>query len=230
LRFISATQTRQKLSFEAEVSRETNAVKTMSAIAIILIVNCLVPSLEAKDIIRDKSPDGKFALRITKEDVGWGAAIINLKSKDDVVGLEIYQNFTEEAHLVWSKDSQRVAYFEPDRRGGSTTVYFRKGSVFEEVSLPYGNFPACEEKPVEKNSDDKYVKALEATTRPVKWLHSGELVLAEHSESLMESGATRACGQTITIAFDSDHKASVKSAKQDDSPQATLSHSGLGDR
>src|SRR5438309_911929 len=56
--------------FEAEVSRETNAVKTMSAIAIILIVNCLVPSLEAKDIIRDKSPDGKFALRITKEDVG----------------------------------------------------------------------------------------------------------------------------------------------------------------
>ena len=114
MRFISATQTRQKLSFEAEVSRETNAVKTMSAIAIILIVNCLVPSLEAKDIIRDKSPDGKFALRITKEDVGWGAAIINLKSKDDVVGLEIYQNFTEEAHLVWSKDSQRVAYFEPD--------------------------------------------------------------------------------------------------------------------
>ncbi len=63
------------------MSRETNAVKTMSAIAIILIVNCLVPSLEAKDIIRDKSPDGKFALRITKEDVGWGAAIINLKSK-----------------------------------------------------------------------------------------------------------------------------------------------------
>ncbi len=143
MRFISATQTKQKLSFEAEVSRETNAVKTMSAIAIILIVNCLVPSLEAKDIIRDKSPDGKFALRITKEDV----------------------------------------------------------------------FPACEEKPVEKNSDDKYVKALEATTRPVEWLHSGELVLAEHSESLMESGATRACGQTITIAFDSDHKASVKSAR-----------------
>jgi len=70
-------------------------------------------------------------------------AIINLKSKQDVVGLEIYQNFTEEAHLVWSKDSQRVAYFEPDRRGGSTTVYFRKGSDFEEVSLPYGDFPAC---------------------------------------------------------------------------------------
>ena len=105
----------------------TIGVRTISAFAVILVGYCLVPSLEAKDIIRDKSPDGKFALRVTKEGEGWGAAIINLKSKQDVVGLEIYQNFTEDAHLVWSKDSQRVAYFEPDRRGGSTTVYFRKG-------------------------------------------------------------------------------------------------------
>ena len=194
--------------------KPTIAVRTISAIAVILIANCLLPSLEAKDIIRDKSPDGKFALRITKEDEGWGAAIINLKSKKDVVGLEIYQNFTEEAHLVWSKDSQRVVYFEPDRRGGGTTVYFRKGSEFEEVSLPYDDFPPCEEKPAEGGSGDKYLKTIEATTRPVKWLPSGDLVLKQHSESEMESGATRDCGQTITIAFDSDHKASVKSAKQ----------------
>ena len=189
-------------------------MERISAFAVILIG--LVPSLEAKDIIRDKSPDGKFALQITKEDEGWGAAIINLKSKKDAVGLEIYQNFTEEAHLVWSKDSQRVAYYEPDRRGGSTTVYFRKGSEFEEVSLPYGDFPACEEKPSEKDSGDKYLKTVEATTRPVKWLPSGDLVLGQHSESEMETGRTRGCGQTITIAFDSDHKASVKSAKQND--------------
>ena len=212
--------TKQKLCFEADVSYETNAVKTMSAVAVILIVNCLVPSLEAKDIIRDKSPDGKFALRISKAEPGgtsaWEATIIDLKCKADVAALEIYQTYTEQAHLAWSKDSQRVAYFEPDRRGGSTTVYFRKGSVFEEVSLPYGNFPTCEDKLAETSSGDTYLKTLEATTRPVKWLHSGGLVLAEHSEGLMESGATRACGQTITIAFDSNHKASVKSAKQDD--------------
>jgi hypothetical protein len=161
----------------------------------ILTGNCLVPSLEAKDIIRDKSPDGKFALRITKEDEGWGAAIISLKNKADVVGLEIYQNFTEDAHLAWSKDSQRVAYFEPDRRGGSTTVYFREGSEFEEVSLP--DFPACEKKPPEKG--DKYLKYVEATISPVKWLPSGDLVLDEYYESLMESGVTRGWGQTITI-------------------------------
>jgi hypothetical protein len=199
------------------VARDTKpGVRTVLAFAVILVGYCLLPSLEAKDIIRDKSPDGKFALRITKEDEGWGAAIINLKSKQDVVGLEIYQNFTEEAHLVWSKDSQRVAYFEPDRRGGSTSVYFRKGSEFEEVSLPYGDFPTCEEKPSENGSGDKYLKTIEATTSPVKWLRSGELVLGQYSESLMENGASRDCGQTITIAFDSAHKASVKSAKQHD--------------
>jgi hypothetical protein len=192
------------------------ALRTTAAFVVILIGNCLLPSLEAKDIIRDKSPDGKFALRITHEEEGWGAAIIDFKSKKDVVGLEIYQNFTEEAHLAWSKDSQRVAYFEPDRRGGSTSVYFRKGSEFEEVSLPYGDFPECEEKPSETDSGDKYLKTIEATTRPVKWLPSGDLVLKQHSESAMESGASRSCGQTITIAFGSDHKASVKSAKQHD--------------
>jgi hypothetical protein len=197
------------------VARDTN-VRTIALFGVILLANWLVPSLEAKDIIRDKSPDGKFALRITKEEEGWGAAIINLKSKQDVVGLEIYQNFTEDAHLVWSKDSQRVAYFEPDRRGGSTTVYFRKGSEFKEVSLPYGDFPACEEKPSGNDSGDKYLKTIEFTTRPEKWLPSGDLVLEQHSESEMESGATRECGQTITIAFGADHKASVKSAKQHD--------------
>jgi hypothetical protein len=186
-------------------------VRTISAFAGILIATCLAPSLEAKDIIRDKSPDGRFALRITEGHEGRGAAIISLKSKADVVGLEIYQNFTEDAHLVWSNDSQRVAYFEPDRRGGSTTVYFRKGPEFEEVSLP--DFPACEGKPSEKDSGDKYLKYVEATISPVKWLPSGDLVLDEYNESLMESGVTRGCGQTITIAFDVNWKASVESVK-----------------
>ena len=69
-------------------------------------------------------------------------------------------------------------------------VYFRKGSEFEEVSLPYSDFPACEEKPSEKDSGDKYLKTIEATTRPEKWLPSGDLVLGQHSESEMETGRT----------------------------------------
>lgn len=194
-------------------------MKFIAAFSALLIVS----SVQAgdKDIIKDRSPDRKFALRLTKGDEGWGAAMIDLKSNDDVVGLEIYQNqsdlFIKQGHLVWSKDSQRVAYFEPDRRGGSTTVYFRIGSEFKEVSIPYGDptgdFPTCEDKSFEKNSDDPYVKDIEFTARPVKWLPSGELVLAVHCTRITESGATRSSAKTITIAFDANRKASVKSVK-----------------
>ena len=79
-----------------------DAVRTTAAFAVILIGNCLVPSLQAQDIIKDKSPDGKFALRITKDDMGGSAAIIGLKDNGLVATLETYQNYTEEAHLVWS--------------------------------------------------------------------------------------------------------------------------------
>jgi hypothetical protein len=174
-------------------------------------------SAESKDIIRDKSPDGKFALRITKEEPGgaraWGAAIIDLKSKDEVVELEIYQTYTEQAHLIWSKDSQSVAYFEPDRRGGSTTVYFRTGSKFEEVALP-SDFPECKHSTA--NKDATHVKTIETTTEPQKWLSSGALVLKMHSEELMENGEdqfSQTCSQVITIAFDANRQASVESVK-----------------
>jgi hypothetical protein len=190
-------------------------MRRIALFLVILVGNCVALSLEAKDMIRDKSPDGEFALQITQEEEGWAAAIINLKTKDNVAGLDVYQNFTEDAHLLWSHDSQRVAYFEPDRRGGSTTVYFRKGSAFEEVSLSEVDFPDCAEKTSEQDINDKFLKTIETTVRPIKWLPSGELVLKEHSESAMESGATRDCGQMITLAFDSAHKPSVKSATRD---------------
>jgi len=212
LRFISATQTKQKLCFAADLARKTTAGKTIAAVAVILIVNCLVPSLEAKDIIRDKSPDGKFALRISKDEQGGSAAIIDLKSKDEVVTLEVYQNNTEEAHLVWSKDSQRVAYFEPDRRSGSTTVYFRNGSKFEEVTLP--DIPECKNPSKE---GETHVKTVETTISPQKWLSSDTLVLRVNLADLMEKGGkqwARTCAQIVTVVFDSSHKASIQSAKQ----------------
>jgi len=128
------------------------------------------------------------------------------------VGLEIYQNYTEKAHLVWSKDSQRVAYFEPDRRGGSTTVYFRKGSKFEQVELPSFDFPECKHSAA--NKDATRVKTVEATTSPQKWLSSGALVLKAYSEDLMDKGPDKICTLLVTIAFDATHKASMQSAQE----------------
>lgn len=183
----------------------------------IFILGCFVASAEEKEIIEDKSPDGKFALRVIKDEQGGSAAIVDLKSIDEIVALEIYQNYTEEAHLVWSKDSQRVAYFEPDRRGGNTTVYFRKGDTFEEVELP--ELPECKNPPANKELHD--VKTIESTTKPQKWLSSGALVLNVRSGDLMENETgteqtAQTCSQDVTIAFDANHKASVKAAKQND--------------
>ena len=57
-------------------------MKLIVALGVLLIAS----SVQAgdKEIIKDKSPDGKFALRMTKEDEGWSAAIIDLKGKDAV--------------------------------------------------------------------------------------------------------------------------------------------------
>lgn len=182
----------------------------IAAFSALLIISSL--QADDKDIIRDKSPDGKFALRISKDEQGGSAAIIDLKGKDEIVALEIYQNYTEEAHLVWSKDSQRVAYFEPDRRGGNTTVYFRNGSIFEEVSLP--EIPECTNAAKE---GETHAKTVEATTKPKKWSSSDTLVLRVHLADLMEKGEnqrSQTCTQIVTVAFDSGHKASIHSVKR----------------
>ena len=185
-------------------------MKLIAAFSALLIVSSLQG--DDKKIVRDKSPDGRFALQITQDEEGSSASIIDLKGNADSVELEVYQNYTEEMHLVWSKDSQRVAYFEPDRRGGSTTVYFRNGDKFEVVELP--ELPACE---IQAAKGETTVKAIEETIKPQKWLSSGALMLREHSEELMEKGDNqygKACAQIVTIAFDSNHKASVQTAKR----------------
>jgi hypothetical protein len=176
----------------------------------ILIATSFIPLLKAQEIIKDKSPDRKFAMRIAKGEEDWEAAIIEVRTKKKVIDLEAYGSYAKDARLVWSKDSQRVAHFSPDRRGGTTAIYFRNGSKFEEVPLP--EFPECDGKP-SPEGDNKYLKATEATNWPEKWLKSGALVLRIHEEWLTESGASFRCNETVMIAFDASRKASVESVK-----------------
>jgi hypothetical protein len=185
-------------------------MKLIASFGALLIVSSL--QADDKKIIRDKSPDGRFALQITKDEQGSSAFIIDIKGKADSVDLDIYQNYTEEMHLVWSKDSQRVAYFEPDRRGGSTTVYFWNGDKFEAVELP--DIPECKSPAKE---GETHVKTIESTTRPQKWSNPNTLVLKVRSDELMEKEdkqRDQTCAQIVTVVFDSNHKASVQSAKR----------------
>ena len=148
----------------------TIAVKTISAFAVILIVIALCHRLKRKTSSETNRQTGKFALQITKEDEGWGAAIINLKSKQDAVGLRDLPEFHRGSAFGMVEGFTKSRVFRSRIAAVAAPRYFRKGSEFEEVSLPYGDFPACEEKPSEKDSGDKYLKTVEATTRPVKWL------------------------------------------------------------
>jgi len=110
-------------------------MRTIALLASILVVTSFVPSLKAKDVIKDKSPDGKFALRIAKGEKDWEAAIIDVRTKKALLDLDVYGNYVENMRLLWSKDLQRVAHFELDRRGGTTHIYFRNISKHSSTAL-----------------------------------------------------------------------------------------------
>ena len=114
--------------------------------------------------------------------------------------------------LLWSKDSKRVAQFEPDRRGGTTYIYFRNGSKFEEVPFPSAELPECHEN-VTSEEEKKYVKTTELTESPKAWLKSGALVVDIDQSWLTEDGNEHNCSQTVTVGFDANRKAFVQSVK-----------------
>jgi hypothetical protein len=55
--------------------------KVLVASAFVLIANCFGSSLNAEEMIKNKSPDGKFALQLTHGEEGWETAIVALPSK-----------------------------------------------------------------------------------------------------------------------------------------------------
>jgi hypothetical protein len=53
-------------------------------------------------------------------------------------------------------------------------------------------------------------KFIEADTAPKEWLKSGALVLMNAQGWETKDGNLRGCTQTVTIAFDAKHKASIQ--------------------
>ena len=135
---------------------------------------------------------------------------MDLRAKKPLADLEVYGNYIADMRLLWSKDSTLVAYFEPDRRGGTTSIYFRNGSKFAEIQFPHEQLPDCNENP-NAEEGEKYLKTTEATTSPKQWLKSRALVVVIDESWLTEGGNEHHCSETVTIAFDANHKASVQS-------------------
>ena len=65
------------------------SIRIIALLASILVATALVPLLKAVEMTKDKSPDGKFALRITEGEEDWEAAIIDVRTKKSVADLEV---------------------------------------------------------------------------------------------------------------------------------------------
>jgi hypothetical protein len=187
-------------------------IALLASIVIALGVASL-PQAEEKEIIKDKSPDKKFALRMTHSEEGWDTEIIETATKKKVIDLESVaasgdkdrivwmsdssepvERYGNEATLIWSRDSQRVAYYNLDRRNRTMSVYFRTGSTFEEVALP--EFPKCDEI---KNQD---VEIVHFGVKPIYWMDSGALSVSVEHWWRPPAGKLKTCEPTFTIMFD----------------------------
>jgi len=110
----------------------------MKAILCALYFGAFTSGALAGDLIKYQSPDGEFAMLLTEaDDQGVSIKLIETGSRKVLLDLDDTGHpYSEHSKLLWSPDSARFAFFEDNRRGGSTTVYQRSGQAFEEASLP----------------------------------------------------------------------------------------------
>jgi hypothetical protein len=181
-----------------------------------IIFICLAPhfspSSRADDRTKDPSPDGKFAMLLTEDEREEGRVkiqLIEVSSRKVVLDLaESGHPHSEDCKLLWAPDSQRVAFYEAIHRGGETTVYFRNDSGFTKSAVP--ELGGCATAAQKKERKAKGVlKFIEYNAVPKEWLKSGALVLVDDQGWETMDGELRGCTQTVTVAFDAKHKASV---------------------
>jgi lipoprotein NlpI len=176
----------------------------------LLIVASLAATLglsitaHAGEIIKDRSPDGRFALQLSADEDAFELGLIDLGTHKELVSLNsLGSPYANHSSLLWSPDSKRVAYTEGSRRGGYTTVYQQKGDGFEEVKLP--ELPDCEAKHVQK--------VYEASLSAERWLTASTLMLLNRGGWTTEDGGDGECEKSVTITFDAKGKASIQKVR-----------------
>jgi hypothetical protein len=180
-------------------------MRTFLFVAWACYVTHIFSALAAEEI-KNPSPDGRFALRITDDQK---VELIEKASGRVMVDLgEAWHSPGQVSQiLVWSPDSRRVAYGNRGYKQGEVSVYFWNGSSFEQIALPE-ELPSPD---INLPKDCGAVKNYGGAETPLKWLKSGQL---EFSSDLMmlcrESGDTCTGELRFTLAFDAQHHASVK--------------------
>ena len=183
----------------------------MNRLFLVLLTLCWTATGLAETGASDRfpSPDGHFALRIGAD---LTVQLIQQSSGKTMLDLGTlfsrYLSHPEETVLVWSADSKWAAYATRGDRAGDTSIYFWNGSVFDEIPLP-DDLPGPEIK--FRKGAGGGVKNYGGAVKPLRWLKSGELELSSDSMMLSrEDGRTYTGVVVITLAFDSQHHASVR--------------------
>jgi hypothetical protein len=120
-------------------------------------------TLTAGERIDCQSPDGKFALRETFNELNpihGDSAIIESGTRKVAVQLHGDEPAGSEK-LVWSKDSRGVASFRYDWQNGATKIFFRDGAMFKEIKMPELPSPQLPDLPKPDGSNSETTKRVE---------------------------------------------------------------------
>ncbi len=162
-------------------------------------------SANGEEIIKDRSPDGRFALQLSRDSEGMFAfGVIDLASKKELASLDSIGNpYAKQSHLVWSPDSKRVAFNADNRRGGELTIYQLKNDEFVEMKLP--ELPSCGAKNIRK--------IYEASELAQRWLDANTLLVLTRGGWTSEDDKDGECEKVVTVKFDPNGKASIQNVK-----------------
>lgn len=190
-----------------------------------LLLLFLLLALTTRELLADQatklrsfpSPNGRFALTVTVPNEQSEEAKLEVieKASGKVVGDlgTDYPSIISHMKVVWSADSTRVAYRTAGAKEWHTNVYFWDGSTFHYISLP-ADLPSPDIK-FRKSDEDGGVKNYGGGEEPLRWLKSGDLqLLSQERQMARESSRTYTATGTITIGFDAQYHASVKSVSK----------------
>ena len=160
----------------------------------------------AGEKLKDRSPDGQFAMSLKDEkDHEVSITLVETKRHKFVQKLsDSGHPYSDGARILWSPDSKRFAYSEENRKGKLTQLYIRKDSSFEDVELP--DLPECDHPGLDGN--------IFSFLTPKSWAKPDTLVLLAHDEWSTEDSKAHECDRTVTIAIDSSGKASIQSIQE----------------
>ena len=152
---------------------------------------------DADEYVESKSPDGKFALHVTRGDkqpFPQSDAVIERATRKVIIELDKDALYAPDAKLVWSADSNRFAYVREtnqDPHAVGTRVFQRNGATFDEIKLPDLPQPKLPSQASRSERDRVYIK-------PVRWPDATSLEL--NYEIITDDGWRGA--ETISLKFD----------------------------